>query len=329
MRDLTFEGRIEAQKRNSKYRSVASRYSTALLFFGPYLVFFSLFFLYPLIRGFVDSFFFWNFGDSVSDMRFVGWQNYQNILFANPDFPLAHEWFTTGLGHTVLFVVLTVPFLIVIPLVIALLLNKQPWGESFFRALFFLPNVLSVATVCLIFKYVFNTSMGLIRSFPYQSEESAAWVVLVVTTLWWTVGNNMVILNAGLKQVDKTLYEAATIDGCNQFKQVFYVTLPQIGNQILICTITTIIASFNVYGQSALITNGGPLNSTMMFIQRVLQFKNNPSAGTGGAGVANAMCILFSLLIIAISIIQLIISRDNTKTTRKRRVIKRKTKEAN
>ena len=329
MSDLTFEQRIEAQKRSSKTRSIVSRYATALLFFGPYLFFFSLFFLYPLIRGFIDSFFFWNFGDSVSDMRFVGWQNYQNILFENPDFPLANKWFTTGLGHTVLFVVLTVPFLIVIPLIIALLLNKKPWGEGFFRALFFLPNVLSVATVCLIFRYVFNTSMGLIRNFPYQSDETAAWVVLVLTTLWWTVGNNMVILNAGLKQVDKSLYEAASVDGCNQFKQVFYITLPQIANQVLICTITTVIASFNVYGQSALITTGGPLESTMMFIQRVLQFKNNPSAGTGGAGVANAMCILFSLIIITISIIQLILSRDNTKTTRKRRVIKRKVKEAN
>lgn len=328
MSDISFEQRIEAQKRSSKTRSVISRYSTALLFFGPYLFFFSLFFLYPLIKGFIDSFFFWNFGDTAENMRFVGWQNYENILFANPDFPLANKWFTTGLGHTVLFVVLTVPFLIVIPLIIALLLNKKPWGESFFRALFFLPNVLSVATVCLIFRYVFNTSMGLIRSFPYQSEEAAAWVVLVVTTLWWTVGNNMVILNAGLKQVDKSLYEAASVDGCNQFKQVFYITLPQIGNQVLICTITTVIASFNVYGQSALITAGGPLESTMMFIQRVLQFKNAPDSGTGGAGVANAMCILFSLIIIAISIIQLLLNRDNTKSTKKRRVIKKKVKEA-
>ncbi len=327
MRELTFEQRIEAQKRSSKTRSVLSRYSTVFLFFGPYLFFFTLFFLYPLIRGFIDSFFFWNFGDSVSDMRFVGWQNYQNILFENPDFPLAHQWFTTGLGHTVLFVALTVPFLIVVPLIIALLLNKKPWGESFFRALFFLPNVLSVATVCLIFRYVFNSSMGLVRNFPYQSDVTSAWVVLVLTTLWWTVGNNMVILNAGLKQVDKSLYEAASVDGCNQFKQVFYITLPQIGNQILICTITTIIASFNVYGQSALITNGGPLDATMMFIQRVLQFKNNPSAGTGGAGVANAMCILFSLIIVVISIIQLLLSKDRSKTTRKKREIKKKTKE--
>lgn len=326
MSDLTFEQRIEAQKRSSKTRSIISRYSTVFLFFGPYLFFFSLFFLYPLIQGFIDSFFFWNFGET--EKVFVGWQNYQNILFENPDFPLAHEWFTTGLGHTVFFVVLTVPFLIAIPLFIALLLNKKPWGEGFFRALFFLPNVLSVATVCLIFRYVFNTSMGLIRIFPYQSDEGAAWFVLVATTLWWTVGNNMVILNAGLKQVDKSLYEAASVDGCNQFKQIFYITLPQIANQILICTITTVIASFNVYGQSALITAGGPAQSTMMFIQRVLQFKNNPSQGTGGAGVANAMCILFSLIIVAISIIQLIVSKDNTKTTRKRRPIKKRVKEA-
>lgn len=322
MENFTFDQRIERQKVISERKALFSRYSTALLFFGPYLFFFCLFFLYPLVQGVIDSFFFWNFGDT--EKEFVGWQNYQNIIFANPDYPLAHEWFTTGLGHTILFVIYTVPFLIIIPFIIALLLTKKPWGEGFFRALFFLPNVLSVATVCLIFKYLFNTSMGLIQSLPYHADTTAAWIVIVLTTLWRTVGNNMVIMNAGLKQVDRSLYEAAAVDGCSSFKQIFYITLPQIGNQLLICTITTIIASFNVYGQSALITEGGPLNSTMMFIQRVLQFKNSPQQGTGGAGVANAMCVLFSLLIVLISIVQLYISRD--KTNSKKRVFKRKSK---
>lgn len=319
---LTFDERIEKQKEISQRKAIISKYSTVALFFGPYLFFFCLFFLYPLVQGIIDSFFFWNFGDT--EKVFVGWQNYRNIIFANPDYPLAHEWFTTGLGHTCLFVIYTVPFLIIIPFILALLLNMKPWGEGFFRALFFLPNVLSVATVCLIFKYLFNTSMGFIKTLPFHADTTAAWIVIVLTTLWWTVGNNMVIMNAGLKQVDKGLYEAASIDGCSPFKQIFYITLPQIVNQILICTITTVIASFNVYGQSALITEGGPLSSTMMFIQRVLQFKNSPQSGTGGAGVANAMCVLFSLLIIFISMIQLYVSRD--KTNSKRRIFKRKSR---
>lgn len=323
MSNLTFEQRIEAQKRISKTKSVVSRYATVLLFFGPYLFFFSVFFLYPLIQGVINSFFSFTSGDSWSDMTFVGWKNYTDILIGNPDYPLVKEWFTTGLGHTALFVVLTVPFLIVIPLIIALLLNKKPWGEGFFRALFFLPNVLSVSTVCLIFANLFNTSHGLIKTIPYTVDVESAWFVLVITTLWWTIGNNMVILNAGLKQVDKSLYEAAAVDGCGSFKQIFYITLPQIANQVLICTITTVIASFNVYGQADLITGGGPEQSTTMFIQRVLFVRNQ----AGFAGAANAMCIVFSLIIIAISVFQLIVTKDNTKTTRKRRPIKKKTKE--
>lgn len=319
MNNVSFEQRIEAQKKASKNRAIISKYSTVFLFFGPYLFFFCLFFLYPLIQGVIDSFFFWNFGDT--EKVFVGWQNYENILFLNPDFSLAHEWFTTGLAHTTLFVVLTVPFLIVVPFIIALLLNKKPWGESLFRAIFFLPNVLSVSTVCLIFRYLFNTSMGFIKIFPYQSDVASAWFVICITTIWWTVGNNMVILNAGLKQVDKSLYEAAAVDGCSSFKQIFYVTLPQIGNQLLICTITTIIASFNVYGQSDLITEGGPLDATRMFIQRVLQFVNSPQSGTGGAGVANAMCVLFALIILAISLFQLYLTRE--KKDSKRRIFKK------
>lgn len=312
---VTFEQRIEEQKRTSKRNATISKYATVLLFFGPYLFFFILFFVYPLIQGIVDSFFFFNFGDS--EKTFVGWQNYQNILIYNPDFPNSNLYFAEGLQHTVMFVVFTVPFLILIPLILAILLNKKPWGEGFFRAIFFLPNVLSVSTVCLIFKFLFNSSFGFIKTLPFQSDVTAAWIVLVLTTLWWTVGNNMVILNAGIKQVDRSLYEAAAIDGCGEFKSIIHITLPQIANQILICSITTIIASFNVYGQSALITQGGPLNQTQMFIQRVLQMLKDPNRGVGGAGVANAMCILFALIILVISLIQLYVTRDKKDSHRR------------
>lgn len=313
--NLTFEERIELQKRASRRNAMLSKYSKVILFFGLYLFFFVLFFLYPLVQGIIDSFFFYNFGDS--EKVFVGWQNYQNIIIYNPDFPNANLWFTQGLGHTTLFVVLTVPFLILIPLILALLLNKKPWGEGFFRALFFLPNILSVSTVCLIFKFLFNSSFGFIKTLPFQSDVVSAWIVLVLTTLWWTVGNNMVILNAGIKQVDRTLYEAAAIDGCGEFKSIIHITLPQIGNQVLICSITTIIASFNVYGQAQLITQGGPAQSTYMFIQRVLQMLRDVNQGVGGAGVANAMCILFALIILAISLIQLYVTRDKKDSHRR------------
>ncbi len=316
---LSFDERIEVQRRKSKLKSKVSNYATVILFFGPYLFFFIVFFLYPVIQGVIDSFFFWNFGDT--EKTFVGWQNYANILTYNPDFALANQWFTDGLQHTLLFVVLTVPFLIVIPLIIAILLNKKPWGEGFFRALFFLPNVLSVSTVCLIFKYFFNPNMGFIKSVPYESETWAAWLVLVVTTIWWTVGNNMVIMNAGLKQADQSLYEAAAVDGCGPIKSIWYITIPQISNQLVLCTITTTIASFNVYGQAEIITGGGPLDSTVTFIQRVMDFITNPYQNTGGAGVATAMCIIFALILIALSLIQLWLTRE--KKDNHRRIFKK------
>ena len=312
---ITFEQRIEEQKKASKRSAEISKWLTVALFFGPYLFFFVLFFVYPLIQGIVDSFFFFNFGDS--EKTFVGWQNYQNILIRNPDFPQPYDYFNEGLQHTILFVVLTVPFLILIPLILALLLNKKPWGEGFFRALFFLPNVLSVSTVCLIFKFLFNNDFGFVKGFPFLSDPVSAWIVIVFTTLWWTVGNNIVILNAGIKQVDKSLYEAAAIDGCGELKSIIHITIPQIANQVLICSITTIIASFNVYGQSQLITTGGPDDATMMFIQRVLEMLKLPNRGVGGAGIANAMCVLFALIILAISLIQLYVTRDKKDSHRR------------
>lgn len=312
---LTFEQRIEAQKTIDQRKSTLSRYGTVLLFFGPYLFFFCLFFVYPIIQGVINSFYSYNFGNP--DRIFVGWQNYHDIIIGNADIATYKTYFDEGLLHTLYFVLLTVPFLIVAPFILALLLNQKPWGESFFRALFFLPNVLSVSTVCILFRYVFNPERGLIKGFNFESDLASAWFVLVIVTVWWTVGNNMVIMNAGLKQVDKSLYEAASIDGCSPFKQIFYVTLPQIGNQILVCTITTFIASFNVYGQVDLITNGGPNEQTMVFIQRVLQLIHTSSLRSGTAGIASAMCVLFALLIVAISLIQLYVTKDKSNSHRR------------
>ena len=162
-----------------------------------------------------------------------------------------------------------------------------------------------------------KTAFGFVKGFPFLSDPVSAWIVIVLTTLWWTVGNNMVILNAGIKQVDKSLYEAAAIDGCGELKSIIHITIPQIANQVLICSITTIIASFNVYGQSQLITTGGPDDATMMFIQRVLEMLKLPNRGVGGAGIANAMCVLFALIILAISLIQLYVTRDKKDSHRR------------
>lgn len=311
--NLTFDQRIEEQKKLSKRHSTISKYLTVALFFGPYLIFFIIFFIYPLLQGIIDSFFSFNFGEGTKE--FVGWQNYEYIFSANEEYPLPNQYFADGLGHTTLFVVLTVPFLILIPLILALLLNKKPWGEGFFRALFFLPNVLSVSTVSLIFRFFFNSSYGFIKTLPFESEIVAAWIVLVLTTLWWTVGNNMVILNAGVKQVDQSLYEAASIDGCGEFRRIIHITLPQISNQILICSITTIIASFNVYGQAELITKGGPSEGTMMFIQRVLRLLNTPNIKSAGA--VSAMCVLFALIILCLSLIQMYLTREKKDSHRR------------
>ena len=190
---LTFEQRIEAQKTIDQRKSTLSRYGTVLLFFGPYLFFFCLFFVYPIIQGVGNP-----------DRIFVGWQNYHDIIIGNADIATYKIYFDEGLLHTLYFVLLTVPFLIVVPFILALLLNQKPWGESFFRALFFLPNVLSVSTVCILFRYVFNPERGLIKGFNFESDLASAWFVLVIVTVWWTVGNNMVIMNAerfGLSQL--------------------------------------------------------------------------------------------------------------------------------
>lgn len=286
------------------------------LFLAPYLIVFAIFFVYPFFYGFYISFFKWNLTDS-SKIQFVGLDNYINLL-TKQDY-LYHNYFIEGMKNTLLFVGISVPLLLIVPLGLALLINLKPPGYKLFRILFFMPTVLSVSAVALIWKWQFDTNSGFINGLAkllgmkgetaWLSTQPYAWIAITATTVWWTTGTNMVIFGAGLKEVDKSLYEAAGIDGCNGVKSFFHITLPSIKNQFIICLITTIIASFNIYGQPTLMTAGGPNKSTIVLLMRIreLLFAN------GQAGVASAMAIMLGIIIIIISILQNVLTKERIK----------------
>ena len=312
----------EKTLRKNAIKKFLRKNGTPLLFMLPYISIFIVFFVYPFFYGIYISFFKWNIFIP-EKTEFVGLANYITILFGSvegalPGADTIHKYFTIGLKNTVLFVVISVPLLIIIPLILALLLDIEPKGYKFFRTILFLPTILSVSAVCIIWKWQFDTNLGFvngilnflgIENVAWLQEKNGAWFVIILTTIWWTLGTNMVILGAGLKDVDKALYEAAEIDGANYIKSLYYVALPGIKNQLFLCTITTIIASFNVYGQVDILTGGGPGTSTsvlMMYIRRYAFGANSQP------GIAAAMSIILGLIIIAIGVIQNIVnSRKN------------------
>lgn len=283
--------------------SLFKRQFYGFLFAVPFLVIFALFFIFPFFSGIVQSF-------VNRKGEFVGLQNYRNILFSQ-DFTYRADFFR-GLKNTLTFVVFAVPLLIVIPLFIAVLIDIQPKGYKFFRALLFMPTVFSISSVILMWKRVLEVETGFINGIfkffnmnqiNFLGSQPWAWISLLVVTIWWTMGTNIVILGAGLKNIDKAVYEAAAIDGASYIKTVFSITLPLLVGQIIVVFIMTLLASFNVYGQPALLTVGGPERSTQVLLMVILDnLFDRPY-------VASAMSLMLGAIMIVISLAQAAIAR--------------------
>ena len=273
------------------------------LFAVPFLVIFAIFFIYPFFSGIIQSFL-------NKRGEFVGFQNYKNILFSQ-DFTYRTDFFR-GLKNTLIFVVFSVPLLIVIPLFIAILIDIQPKGYKFFRALLFMPTVFSISSVILMWKRVLEVETGFINGvlkflnlsqINFLGSQPWAWISLLLVTVWWTMGTNIVILGAGLKNIDKSVYEAASIDSASYIRTVFSITLPLLVGQLIVVLIMTLLASFNVYGQPALLTSGGPERSTQVLLMVILDnLYDRPY-------VAAAMSLMLGAVMIVISLAQAAIMR--------------------
>ena len=286
-------------------------------FLLPYIIIFSLFFIFPFIYGLIISFFDWNFFNP-DKTRFVGFDNYYKILFAKGE--LYHMYFWTGLGRTVLFVVISVPVLVIIPLLFSIAIDAQPKLYKLFRTILFMPTVFSISAVILIWKWQLNTNGGFINSLlvkiglkeiPFLLSQPWAWISILMVTVWWTMGTNMVILGAGLKNIDKQLYEAATIDGANRAQIFRHITIPSLAPQMLIVMITTVLASFGLYGQPHLLTQGGPDFSTTVLMMRIIPLAYGPNANPG---VATSMAVMMGSLMIIVSITQAVIINRREKS---------------
>ncbi len=289
---------------------------TPILFLLPFGVLFLLFVVFPFAFGITISFFKWNMFDS-SRTSFVGFENYAKILFNRES--IYNEYFWSGLGNTLLFVVISVPLLIVLPLVLAAILDKKPFGFRFFRVSLFAPTVLSVATIALIWAWQFYTHNGFINGIlvklglprvDWLNTQPWAWIALLVVTLWWTSGTNMVIFAAGMKNVDRNLYEAAELDGASAARKFWSITVPGIRHQLFMCLIMTMIASFNIYGQPQMLTNGGPViegvSTTRVLMMHIRGLITGANANPG---VASAMSVCMGLIMICLSVVQNVVNK--------------------
>ncbi|OIZ63068.1 ABC transporter permease [Eisenbergiella tayi] len=271
------------------------------LFVTPHLIIFLIFSLIPIIYGLYISFTKWNF---LGTPEWVGLANYKEILFSTES--TYYRQFMNGLKNTFLAVVLNVPPSIIVPLVLALALNVKVRGSKFFQSVFYLPCLLSLSAVSIIWIQILNKRFGVPSVFGINSaltvEQPWAWLMIVLMSTWWAIGTNMVIYQAALGGVPKELYESASIDGAGSIKRFFYITVPSIRFQILYTIVMTTIAGFNIYGQPLMLTEGGPNGSTTVLIMEIRKL----AFGTGQpiAGMASAMAICLGVVILIISAFQ-------------------------
>lgn len=275
------------------------------LYLLPHAILFLIFVVYPIGFGIYVSLHRWNI---LSDHQvFVGFEYYRNLF--TPGTPQANFFWKT-LMNTGIFVVITVPALIAAALGLALLLHKPIFGRGFFRTVFFLPTILAVSIMGLLWRWMFENGSGLINvileqipflnTVPFLTTVGWAWVPIIVGTVWWTVGFNMVLYSAALSGIPQAYYDAAAIDGAGPWAQFRHVTWPQLAPVTLFAGITTTIASFQLFGQPHVITAGGPLRST----QSVMMYITEEAFTNYRFSSAAAMSMVFGLALLLVAVFQ-------------------------
>jgi multiple sugar transport system permease protein len=283
---------------------------TPYLLLAPYAVLLITFVLGPAVFGIWISLHDWDF--MLPEKPFIGLQNYQD-LFDSQSVIFTQFW--NGMRATAIFTVASVPFLVAIPLGIALLLNRKFRFRGLFRAMIFAPFVLGIAVVGVLFNYLLDTQYGLINyilglvgipAIAWTQTQPAAWVGLVGMTVWWTMGFNTVIYLAGLQDIPAEQYEAAELDGANRFQAFWAITVPGLRNVLVFIVTTTVLASANMFGQSYLVTNGGPGDSTRTAIMVMTQ----EGLRAFKMGTASAMSYMLAIFLGVVSVIIFYLMRE-------------------
>ena len=283
---------------------------TPYLFMAPYLVLFFIFILFPVFYGVWISLHNWDY--LLPGKPWVGLQNYVDLFTPGST---TFEPFWQSMEATGKFTLYSVPLLVVIPLLVALILNERFPGRTFFRVVYFAPYVLGVAVIGILWRYLLDTNVGLVNYYlgqlglpdniPWTNELPWGWVALVGPTVWWTLGFNAVIYLAGLQDIDPALYDAAKVDGANRWRRFLHVTLPGLRPILLFVITVTILASANVFGQAYLITEGAPGDET----QTAIMYIAEEGLRNFKMGSAAAMSYVLALFLAVISVANFLLFR--------------------
>jgi len=276
----------------------------AYLLLLPWIIGFTVFHAGTIIASFVISLF---DTDLLSPPTFVGLQNYVTLFTED-------ERFQKALQVTSLYTLGSVPLQILLALGLALLLNQQVAGLGFWRTLFYVPSVMSGVAIALIWQWFYHPDLGLFNTLLgnigisgprwLYSQQWALPSIIIMNV--WSIGPLMLIFLAGLKGVPREYYEAAQIDGANNWQQFTTITIPLLSPQLLFNTVISIIGSYQIFSSSFVMTQGGPNNATLTLV--LYMYSRGFLMARFGYAAAVA-CVLF-LIILILTVIVLRSSRS-------------------
>ncbi len=269
----------------------------AALFLLPYLLVFIVFRLGPSIAGLFMGLFKWNI---VGKAKFAGLSNFQK-LFSDP-------FFYTSLKNTFAFFVMTLPALVILSLLLAVLLNQKIMFRNPVRTIAIMPYVLIPAVVGIIWNWLYDNNFGILNYYikniglkpvEWLTNENWALFSVAVVTIWSYLGYNMVLYLAGLQNISAELYEASMIDGANRFQTFMKITLPLLKPISSMIVTLTLINTIQIFDQIFVMTNGGPGTATLTLVQYLYgtAFQNYDLGYGSTLGIA--------ILVILVALIQI------------------------
>ena len=214
-----------------------------------------------------------------------------------------------------IFVAATVPLITALSLALAVGLNRPGKVPATLRTIFFLSQMLSVTVVTLIWQLIYSPAQGIIANFfevfgldpiTWVTNESLAMPSIVIATVWWSLGFAMILFLAGLQEIPDERYEAARLDGANGWQTFRFITLPGIARTVTLVVVFEIILHFQVFGQSHLITQGGPNDATQTLVRYIYQTAFRDSQ----LGYASALAIFLFVIMAVFSFLQMRLNRE-------------------
>ncbi|KUK52471.1 MAG: ABC-type transporter, integral membrane subunit [Marinimicrobia bacterium 46_47] len=264
----------------------------------PYILYFLLFVGFPLVFSFILIFHKWNV---ITPMEWVGLRNFIRLF--------QDKLFFQSILNTLKFLIIHIPLQIVVALLLAVLLNQKIKARGFFRAVYFLPVIVSGVVITLLWRQLYAYDSGLLNTLltkigisriPWITDPDWAMPSIAIMATWKNVGLYIVLFLVGLQGIPRYLYEAAEIDGARPLQQFFFITLPALNSTIVLVIILSTIGGFSLFIEPFVMTGGGPVNSTLS----AMLYIYNQAFYFGHMGYAATLGFFFAAIVLLVVLIQ-------------------------